>query len=234
MKKGDLKRSSILETAERLFFEKGYEQTSVQDILDALSLSKGGFYHHFSSKEAILSEICENRVIETLSNLKWELFGVKMSPMDKLNLLLRKVNLFDREATAFAALLLKVGYVDGDVRIRDRMRTVVLGQLTPHVNDVIAEGIESGDFFSRNPGQIGQIVLGMTANMDDSACRILAASPDDPECIIAIAEQLNACRDCIETLLGAPFASIELFDPAKLVEDYRAAADELLRLEAKA
>ena len=97
MKKGDLKRSSILETAERLFFEKGYEQTSIQDILDALSLSKGGFYHHFASKEAILSEICENRVISGLGQLKWELFGVRVRPIDKLNLLLRKINLFERD-----------------------------------------------------------------------------------------------------------------------------------------
>lgn len=233
MKKGDLKRNSILEMAEKLFFEKGYEQTSIQDILDALSLSKGGFYHHFPSKEAILSEICENRVIESLSELKWELFGARVSPIDKLNLLLRKVNLFERDDTAFVALLLKVCYVDGDVRIRDRIRTVVLAQLTPYVNDVIAEGIAGDDFFVRNPGEIGGIILGMAANLDDSACRILAADPENPECIIEIANQLNACRDAIELLLCAPHASVTLFDPAKLVSDYRAAAEELLRLEGK-
>ena len=81
MKKGDLKRSSILETAERLFFEKGYEQTSIQDILDALSMSKGGFYHHFTSKEAILSEICDNRVIASLGQLKWDVFGEEAGPV---------------------------------------------------------------------------------------------------------------------------------------------------------
>ena len=50
MKKGDLRRQAILDTAEALFFERGYEETSVQDILDAMELSKGGFYHHFESK----------------------------------------------------------------------------------------------------------------------------------------------------------------------------------------
>ena len=44
----------IIITAARLFSEKGYEQTSIQDILDALKLSKGGLYHHFKSKEEIL------------------------------------------------------------------------------------------------------------------------------------------------------------------------------------
>ena len=43
MKKGDLRRQAILDTAEALFFQRGYEETSVQDILDAMGLSKGGF-----------------------------------------------------------------------------------------------------------------------------------------------------------------------------------------------
>ena len=37
----------IVETAAQLFVEKGYEQTSIQDILDVSGLSKGGLYHHF-------------------------------------------------------------------------------------------------------------------------------------------------------------------------------------------
>lgn len=233
MKKGDLKRASILETAEKLFFEKGYEQTSIQDILDALSMSKGGFYHHFTSKEAILSEICENHVIASLGQLKWDLFGTDSSPIDKLNLLLRKVNLFERENTAFAALLLKVGYVDGDVRVRDRIRSVVIAQLAPLVNDVIAEGMKTGDFFVRNLGQIGAIVLGITADNDDYACRILSVNADKPECLTEIEERLNACRDAVETLLNAPFGSILLFEPSRVVSAYRDAAKELLRLEGK-
>ena len=231
MKKGELKRSSILETAERLFFEKGYEQTSIQDILDALSMSKGGFYHHFASKEAILSEICEKRVVASLSQMKWELFGANAGPVEKLNLLLRKVNLFEREETAFVALLLKVGYVDGDVRIRDRIRSAVIAQLAPLVNDVIVEGIKSGDFFTRNLGQVGSIVLGIVADNDDYACRVLAAEADSPECVIDIANRLNACRDAVEMLLSAPFGSVVLFDPSSLVSAYRDAAKELLRLE---
>ena len=233
MKKGELKRSIILETAERLFFEKGYEQTSIQDILDVLSLSKGGFYHHFTSKEAILGEICENHVISSLSLLKSELFGTRISLMDRLNLLLRKVSMFERDDTGFAALMLKVCYVDGDVRIRDHMRSVVLSQLRPIMDELVAEGIRSGELFARNPGQITGIVLGMVDQVNDGACRILAGDPDSPECIIEIAEQLNACRDAVEMLLGAPFASIMLFDPPKLVSDYRAAAAELQRLEEK-
>lgn len=48
----------ILEAAQALFLEKGYENTSIQDILERLgNLSKGAIYHHFSSKEDILNAV---------------------------------------------------------------------------------------------------------------------------------------------------------------------------------
>ncbi|MFQ9805317.1 MAG: TetR/AcrR family transcriptional regulator [Christensenellales bacterium] len=43
MKKGDARRGELLAAAEKLFYTKGYENTSVQDILDAVGFSKGGF-----------------------------------------------------------------------------------------------------------------------------------------------------------------------------------------------
>ena len=59
MKKGDVRREELLATAERLFYTKGYEKTSVQDILTEMNFSKGGFYHHFDSKLSVLEAICE-------------------------------------------------------------------------------------------------------------------------------------------------------------------------------
>ncbi len=57
MLKGDLKKQAILETAENLFFEKGYNSTTIDDILTVLKCSKGSLYHHFDSKQQILGEL---------------------------------------------------------------------------------------------------------------------------------------------------------------------------------
>lgn len=51
-------RRRILQVSRRLFLEKGYEHTTVQDIVDALGdLTKGAVYHHFASKEDIFSAL---------------------------------------------------------------------------------------------------------------------------------------------------------------------------------
>lgn len=58
--------SLILDVAARLFLEKGYEHTSIQDIIDNLGgLSKGAIYHHFRSKEEILVAVTERMTGES-------------------------------------------------------------------------------------------------------------------------------------------------------------------------
>ena len=53
-------RQEILRTAARLFQQRGYDATSMNDVAAALKLSKGGLYHHFQSKDEILFEIMKH------------------------------------------------------------------------------------------------------------------------------------------------------------------------------
>lgn len=56
----------ILDISFRLFMEKGYEQTSIQDIIDHLGgLSRGAIYHHFKSKEEILEAATDRMTAES-------------------------------------------------------------------------------------------------------------------------------------------------------------------------
>ena len=168
-------------------------QTSVQDILDALELSKGGFYHYFVSKEAVLQEICEQRATARFGRLGMELYDSRVSPIDKLNRLLSLVNLFGGDDPRFAAMMMQICYVDGDVRMRDRMRGIVRERLEHYMDDVLMEGIQSMiSSCAIRDGTLGCILLNLAADLDDEACRRIAAAPDSPETVIDIAEMLDA------------------------------------------
>src|SRR4249920_3758376 len=54
-----VKRNEILDATQRLVYTKGYEQMTIQDILDELQISKGAFYHYFDSKQALLEALIE-------------------------------------------------------------------------------------------------------------------------------------------------------------------------------
>lgn len=224
MKKGDLKRVQILDAAEQLFFEKGYDRTSVQDLLDALSMSKGGFYHYFDSKEAVLRAVSERRAEGRFERLSAELYAPRRSPIDRLNLLLGMANLFETEDLRFAALMVKLCYVEGDASMRDHHRRILLDRLMPWLADVIDEGVRDGSFHARYPMEVGRLLLLLALDADEEACRILAGEPDNPDAAIRILELLNAWREAAERLIGAPYGSIRLFDASRMVADWMAAA----------
>src|ERR1700719_1919309 len=54
-----VRREAFLDVAQRLVETKGYEAMSIQDVLDALEVSKGAFYHYFHSKQALLEAVVE-------------------------------------------------------------------------------------------------------------------------------------------------------------------------------
>lgn len=62
-------RIRITETADQLFYERGYEHTSFAHIASAVNLSRGNFYHHFKTKDDILDAVIERRTHKTQSML---------------------------------------------------------------------------------------------------------------------------------------------------------------------
>ncbi|MCB9152072.1 MAG: TetR/AcrR family transcriptional regulator [Caldilineaceae bacterium] len=67
VKDHDSRRHEILDAAQQLFYQKGYEQTSVQDLLNAIGIAKGTFYHYFDSKQALLQELTDRIVVEAMA-----------------------------------------------------------------------------------------------------------------------------------------------------------------------
>lgn len=65
----------LLEAAQRAFTQHGYERASVNHIIELASSSKGSFYHHFDSKEAVFLELMDRRLQEQRDTLKTALEG---------------------------------------------------------------------------------------------------------------------------------------------------------------
>ena len=52
-------RGRIVEAAWRLFYDQGYEDTTVEEIIESSQTSKGSFYHYFDGKDALLSTLSD-------------------------------------------------------------------------------------------------------------------------------------------------------------------------------
>jgi AcrR family transcriptional regulator len=81
-------RQQILRTAARLFQQRGYDATSMNDVAGALKLSKGGLYHHFQSKDEILFEIMNHAMDLTQERVVDPVRGIA-NPEERLRALIR-------------------------------------------------------------------------------------------------------------------------------------------------
>jgi AcrR family transcriptional regulator len=81
-------RQEILRTAARLFQQRGYDATSMNDVAASLKLSKGGLYHHFQSKDEILYEIMNHAMEITQERVLNPVRGIA-DPEERLRALIR-------------------------------------------------------------------------------------------------------------------------------------------------
>ncbi|MCZ8155108.1 MAG: TetR/AcrR family transcriptional regulator [Leptospira sp.] len=77
VEQGEETKRQILKAARKLFGKKGYNETSLEDIYSSLKLTRGAFYHHFSSKKEVFFEMCRaynQELVFELESWDWKEF----------------------------------------------------------------------------------------------------------------------------------------------------------------
>ncbi len=218
MKKGELKKQEILKTAEAMFCRVGYEATSVQDILDVLHTSKGSFYHHFVSKEALLEEICRNRVSSSSGRMS-EILSSGDLPVEKMNRLLSDMIPLSGEKLSFIMMILPVFMLPEGLSLRSFYAKEISSVYYEAVFSVIMEGVQQKAFHCRDIGFYTQMCLRIGNDLWIDICdRIIAdeqaGNTADPTEILSMVCQY---RTVLEKLLSAPFGSLEILNITDLI-----------------
>lgn len=224
MKKGDTRREQILTTAESLFYTKGYEQTSIQDLLNTLHLSKGGFYHYFDSKLALLEAITSLRAEESHEAAQRAVYAAGGDPIAALNAMLDNASIFKTERIDYISLLLRVAYREDGALVREKLKQRTMELMLPMMDEIIAQGVADGLFSLPHAQLAGELVLRLCAQFTDDVAKVLARSDEETEKLSEILAKLELYRHAIERLLNAPFGSIVLYDMKNLAEIARGVA----------
>lgn len=213
MKKGDLRKQEILKTAESLFCRKGYEQTSIQDILDILHTSKGSFYHHFISKEALLEGICKKRA-EQIYQTTLASNDDSFKATHNLNILLSGMIPLRDEKLTFLMMLLPIFKLPEGKMVRLSYCNALAEQFYPSVAERLTEGHESGEIFCNNPDITADIILMLVNRLWVVICeKIIAAEEAHTEPDLSeILRQTEQYRLSAEKTAGLPYGCLELID----------------------
>ncbi len=151
-------REGILEAAARIFSEKGFHATSMQDIAEAVDLQKASLYHHFESKQEILVEILD----QTLDLINTRLEAVSAQPLGadgKLRqAMVSYLQTVAENQDLAAVLLLELRSLDPELKARQAPR---LEKFQGIWKELIIEGKEQGIFNDVDPSLTGRAILGV-------------------------------------------------------------------------
>ena len=213
MIKGDQRKQDILRTAEEMFCKNGYEQTSVQDIINSMNSSKGSFYHHFASKETVLEAICRNRAQQIYKYAADE-SGKTGSVISRLNIMLSGMIPLHEKKLRFLLMLLPVFTLPEGRTIRQSFCDALTYFFYTPVCQLIREGRDSGYLYCTDPENSAIIILSVINLLWVRICDILINNenrneePDLPECL----RLTECCREAVEKMLSLQYGSVGLID----------------------
>ena len=144
--RSDNRKLEFLQTALELFYEKGYEHTTIQDIIDHLGVSKGAFYHYFKSKEDVIVALARSYTDRAVTIMKTIMSRSDLSAVDKLNEILRSVNEFKFREREWRSKFRGAIKSEENFKLHNKMIHLMKHDAIGLFKELIDSGVEEGVF----------------------------------------------------------------------------------------
>lgn len=152
--------NKILDVSYRLFRERGYEHTSIQDIIDNLGgLSRGAIYHHFKSKAEIVMAVSERMAEESNRMLEKIAARSGLSGKEKLKAIFWESIIRPEQDDVFSAA---PHYFDDPKLLFSMLHETVEYTAPKYVLPILRQGIEDGSIQTDCPEQLAELILLVT------------------------------------------------------------------------
>lgn len=208
------RRAELLAIAARLFAEKGYEATSVDEIIDAANLSKGAFYHHFPAKEALLEAMAARAAEAALARLAPILSARDRDARQRLEAFFAGGR--DTGDVAASLALFATIYRPENALLFQRMQASVGAVIVPVLAEIIAEGMAAGLFARSDPQAVAEAITllgGLTRNQ--VATMLAAEAPADKRAALDdFTRRLAEQGILIDRMLGLKPGTLIVIDQA--------------------
>ena len=154
MKKGEKRKKELLKIAYDMFLTQGYENTSVDEIIEKANIAKGTYYYHFQSKEQMLEEVID-MMIDSETKMAEQVIGMDISVPQKIVMILTSMKPTEAEQPIKNAL-----FQPENVLMHHKVRQKLINVLTPLLSEVIKEGVNEGIFECDNiPERVKMLLI---------------------------------------------------------------------------
>jgi AcrR family transcriptional regulator len=204
------RKGEIVRAARELFFEHGYNQVSIQQIIDRIGIAKGTFYHHFDSKDALL-----DAVTLQVSDMGWESIRQvvednHLSALEKFSAVFgasRDWKLSNKRETL---AVYKAMTMAENLPFRVRFSELQKERLTKVLAKVVEEGIREGSMDTAFPAEAARASVAITETMMLRVLELLSVKEDPDHCRRQVEQLVEGSQDAVERVLGVESGELVL------------------------
>ena len=155
VKEASERKNEILDVAERLFYERGYDNTSTNDILAEIGIARGTLYYHFKSKEDILDAMIERVLNKTISNAKKVALDESIPVLKRLTLTVFASNV----DTKAGDVIIEQAHKPQNALMHFKIQEMFTNQIVPLYVKIINDGIKENLMYTEYPEDTIRMIL---------------------------------------------------------------------------
>jgi AcrR family transcriptional regulator len=163
VKEVEERRKEILDVADELFCQKGFDGTSTNDIIEKVGIARGTLYYHFKSKESIMDALIERYNVRILGAAQ-EIAADKSIPVNKR--IIGVVMALNVSGGSSKEIMEQI-HNPQNALMHQKIQKVILNGVTPILTGIIREGIEQGLFSTPFPYECMEMVVAYTNTIFD-------------------------------------------------------------------
>ncbi|EJP26207.1 transcriptional regulator, TetR family [Peptostreptococcaceae bacterium AS15] len=163
VKAHDERKNEIIDTAQNLFMTKGYSACSVAEIIDAIGIAKGTFYHYFKSKEEVLDAIV-NKGTDMIVNRIYKL--LHDDKLDYIEKIVGSLFAMQIEDSMGGEILDELHKAENSL-MHQKSIYMIVNRVSPLLEELIIQGNTDGVFKCKHPRQYLKIILSSSVTLLD-------------------------------------------------------------------
>lgn len=151
VKEAQVRQAEIMDAALSLFIEKGYLNTTTQDIIDKVKISRGLLYYHFKNKEDILYHLIERNSEPMLKKLSAIVYDKEKSAIQKMKMFIESTLVSPKDVTKEMVTLQNIVDLEQNRYMIDQFSHNFINKVTEFFSYIIEQGISENVFHVKYP-----------------------------------------------------------------------------------
>lgn len=155
VKEAEERKNEILDVAQELFVQKGFDYTSTNDILERIGIARGTLYYHFKSKEDILDSLIKRITREAMASATRISNDKSISLFERFTLTIKALNIDN----SIGQEVMQQVHKPQNALMHQKMREELLSGIVPIITKLVSEGIEEDIFHVEYPKEAVEMIM---------------------------------------------------------------------------